>query len=88
MMMIKVDDDDLEEEEDQSAKKESDSEEKERVEKERALLREQEEVRYFFRETLLELADNVVKTAMTGTVLFALRFDQSNEEIISSDDDY
>ena len=52
------------------------------------MLREQEEVRCFLRGTLLELADNVVKTAMTGTVLFALRFDQSEEEYISSDDDY
>ena len=88
MMMIKDDEDDLEEEREQSDRRESDSEEKERIEKERALLREQEEVRNFLRETLLELSDNVVKTAMTGTVLFALRFDPSEEEIISSDDFY
>ena len=88
MMMIKDDEDDNIEAEDESDTKDSDSEEKERVEKERVLLQEQEEVRYFLRETLLELADNVVKTAMTGTVLFALRFDQSEEEYISSDDDY
>ena len=87
MMMIKDDEDDNIEAEDESDTKDSDSEEKERVEKER-VLQEQEEVRYFLRETLLELADNVVKTAMTGTVLFALRFDQSEEEYISSDDDY
>ena len=85
MMMVK-DDDDLEEE-DESETKESDSEEKERVEKERALLREQEEVWCFLRETLLDLADDVVKKAMTGTVLFALRF-ESEEENITSDDDY
>ena len=87
MMMIKDEDDDLEEQE-ESDTKESDSEERDRVEKERALLREQEDVRYFLRETLLQLADDVVKTAMTGTVLFALRFDQCEEENMSSDDDY
>ena len=87
MMMIKDDDDELEEEDDSNTK-ESDSEERERVEKESALLREQEEVRYFLRETLLELADDVVKTAMTGTVLFALRVDQSEEKNITCDDDY
>ena len=86
MMMVKDDDDDLEDE-DESETKESDSAEKERVEKERALLREQEEVRCFLRGTLLELADDVVKKAMTGTVLFALRF-ESEEENITSDDDY
>ena len=84
MMMIKDDEEDTENETIEAM--DDDSEDKEKLEK--ALLREKEELENSIREILVEVADDIVKTAMTGTVLFALRIDHTEDDEMYTDDDY
>ena len=84
MMMIKDDEEDTENETIEAM--DDDSEDREKLEK--ALLREKEELENSIREILVEVADDIVKTAMTGTVLFALRIDHTEDDEMYTDDDY
>merc|ERR1719228_1308329 len=70
----------VEEEEDEEEKEASDIDEdeneriKEIEEAERATTYD------FFKQLIIDTADNVVKTAMTGKILFALRFDDEVDD--------
>ena len=76
MMMMQVD----EQEEDEEIVEKSEDEDNDTDE----TIRRQEDAEKaatyeFFHQLVVETADNVVKTAMTGKILFALRFDDVNE---------
>jgi len=57
--------------------------EEQRLEREReeqeAAQKEKEELRKFCHTLLTNMADTIVKNAMTGTILFSVRFDQNDE---------
>merc|ERR1712168_71836 len=72
MMMVSEDEDDLEE---SICDPMDDDSEAQEVLKKEAAVKEEKELREFLDQIVLDLADDIVKTAMTGTVLFALRID-------------
>jgi len=77
MMMMVQDDKDEEEEKDDSDVEEVDNSEDllKEAEAEKAAVYE------FLEQLLLETADNIVKTAMTGQILFAVRFNEEEENV-------
>lgn len=79
MMMMQVDEEEEEEEEKEESDEDEDSNNriKELEEAERATTYE------FFKQLIIDTADNVVKTAMTGKILFALRF---NDDEVDEDE--
>ena len=71
MMMTQDEDDDMDAEEENG----EDTEEKERRDRELQEEERQRNLQMFMENIVQDLADDIVKNSMTGTILFALRFD-------------
>jgi len=81
MMMMQTD----EKEEEEEVEEESEDEDDDMKESMKKLEEEEKAVTYeFFQQLIVDTADNVVKTAMTGKILFALRF---NDDVNSEEED-
>ena len=74
MFMMMMADDEVEDEK-EDVEHDDDKEERERLEREKKVEEEKRMLSETMRELVCDVADDIVKTAMTGTILFALRFE-------------